>query len=93
MWKTVWRVVSRGLSEPVMCEGHHWHVTGRGWACCACPGRASGRRGRPAGPVGQAVRCKSPVEATAGLEKWLTQIAPPRVRFVTRRNSRDRELV
>ncbi len=89
MWKTARRQLARRVwTRPVPCGGHHWHVTGRGWACCHCPARASARRAAPEpGPVpgsdrAGAVECTQPAAPTGGLQKWLARIGPPKARQI-----------
>lgn len=81
MWKTARRrLAGRVLNRPVVCAGHHWHVTGRGWSCCHCPGRVSARRAAPDMTTGTG--CAHPAEPTGGLRKWLVRIGPPPARQI-----------
>lgn len=56
------------------CVGHHWHVTGRGWSCCHCPGRVSWRKPAPVGAP--SMECADPAPPTSGLRKWVARLTP-----------------
>jgi hypothetical protein len=56
------------------CVGHHWHVTGRGWSCCHCPGRVSWKKPAPAGDP--TLACVDLPPPTSGLRKWVARLAP-----------------
>lgn len=78
MWNKSW--VRRRMDA---CVGHHWHVTGRGWSCCQCPGRVSRRKPAPTGDP--AMLCTDPPPPTSGLRKWVARLAPATPVMVRRR--------
>lgn len=65
-------MMRRRMVALVAACGHHWHVTAKGWACCACPGRVKAAQAAP--DPGTAVCVAAPVADT--MEAWLAPARP-----------------